>query len=170
MDLITEIEGYAMSDDHDHRPWTSATQGTRVLIECPASSSPSIVADVVRRHGFDVRTCEGPCDRGACDLLDHGTCALVSGADVVVNLLGAADPAADDVLGAVLAERRPPACVVERTPERLRLDRDGRRVPAGRRRPTTIVSPVTSRDLIRGVYDAIESRERSVPWWGDGYS
>ena len=80
-----------MRDDTDHRPWEEGSSRTRVLLECAASSSPSIIARVVERHGFDVRTCEGPGDRGGCDLIDHGACALVSGADVVVNMLAAGD-------------------------------------------------------------------------------
>ena len=44
---------------------------TRVLIECPPESSPSMIADAVARHGYAVRTCEGP-DAGRCDLVHDG--------------------------------------------------------------------------------------------------
>ena len=158
-----------MRDDTDHRPWDGGSSRTRVLLECPASSSPAIIARVVERHGFDVRTCEGPGDRGGCDLIDHGACSLVSGADVVVNMLAAGDRASSDVLDAVLGERRPPATVVELTPARLaEVEVGGDRI--GPRSVTVIETPVSAVDLIRGIHTAIERRERSVPWWGDGYS
>ncbi len=160
-----------MRDDIDHRPWDPDRSGVRVLIECAASSSPSIIARVVERHGFAVRTCEGPGDRGGCDLLDHGACALVSGADVVVNMLAAGDPTSSEVLSAVLDERRPPATVVELTcPQRDRFERDDGDAIIGPRRATVITTPVTGANLIEGIHLAIERRERSVPWWGDGYS
>lgn len=160
--------GGSMRDDTDHRPWEEGSSRTRVLLECAASSSPSIIARVVERHGFDVRTCEGPGDRGGCDLIDHGACALVSGADVVVNMLAAGDRASSDVLDAVLGERRPPAAVVELTP--ARRAEVGHDDVIGPRRVTVIETPVSGIDLVAGIRTAIERRERSVPWWGDGYS
>lgn len=156
-----------MRDETDHRPWDQDDTKVRVLLECPATSSPSIIARVVERHGFAVRTCDGPGDRGGCDLIDHGACALVSGADVVVNMLAAADPASFDVLDAVLSERRPPATLVELTPSRRDQAEDGDEI--GPRRATVIETPVSGAELVRGIHTAIERRERSVPWWGDGY-
>ena len=64
----------------------------RVLLECEPHASPSIIASVIERHGFAVRTCEGPAT-GPCDLLDGGHCSLVDDADVVVNMLRAPAPA-----------------------------------------------------------------------------
>src|SRR5690606_28116427 len=125
--------GGPMRYDTDHRPWAPDDPRSRVLLECAASSSPSIIARVVERHGFAVRTCEGPGDRGGCDLLDHGACALVSGADVVVNMLTGWDPTSSEVLAAVLDERRPPATVVELTrPRREHADMgDGSAIGSG---------------------------------------
>lgn len=169
-----------MRDNTEHLPWDATSSRPRVLIECPASASPSIVAQVVQRQGFDVRTCVGPQDRGGCDLIDKGTCALVSGADVVVNMLDAQDRSAPAVLGAVMAERRPPATVVELTLARtaaLRRHADGHADGhvdghagghVGELGATVITTPVTSADLIHGINTAIERRERTAAWWGDG--
>lgn len=157
-----------MRDKSGHRPWDATSPQPRVLIECPASASPSIVAQVVERHGFAVRTCVGPQDRGRCDLIDHGVCPLVSGADVVVNMLHSEDPSAAAVLGAVMAQRRPPATVVELTPARLAASSRGGAGSIGPPQPTVITTPVTGADLICGINTAIERRERTVPWWGDG--
>lgn len=40
----------------------------------------------------------------------------------------------------------------------------------GPRHVTVIETPVSGADLVDGIDTAIERRERSVPWWGDGYS
>ncbi len=157
-----------MRDDSDHRPWDAADPQPRVLIECPASSSPSIVARVVERHGFAVRTCEGPQDRGGCDLIDTGACSLVSGADVVVNMLDADDPEASAVLDAVLGERRPPATVVELKLARVEASDGCLDERIDTRQATVITTPVSGAGLIRGIKTAMERRDRGVPWWGDG--
>lgn len=156
-----------MSRTDRHRPWDPGGQKPRVLLECPDSSSPSVVSDVIERHGFDVRVCEGPAERGGCELIDHGTCALVSGADVVVNMLDAADPQAVEVLAAVTSERRPPGVVVELTDPRQRHD-DVVQLEPARRRATVLTTPVRSRDLVRGIRSALARRHLRVPWWGDG--
>ena len=61
----------------------SESNRVRVLLECPPAESPSIIASAIERRGYAVRTCEGPSVK-PCALLDHGACALVDGADVVV--------------------------------------------------------------------------------------
>ena len=158
-----------MRDNSGHEPWDPASRHPRVLIECPASASPSIVAQDVERLGFAVRTCVGPQDRGGCDLIDKGVCSLVSGADVVVNMLHSEDPSAQSVLGAVMGERRPPATVVELTPARIAATGLGAGEHIGPPQPTVITTPVNAAGLIQGINDAIERQERTVPWWGDGY-
>ena len=83
-------------------------------------------------------------------------------------MLVAGGPAALAVLDAVLSERRPPATVVELTPaRRAEVECDD---IIGPRRVTVIETPVSGLDLVNGIHTAIERRERSVPWWGDGYS
>ena len=154
-----------MTDQPRHRPWGPEGDRTRVLMEIPASSSPSVIADMVERHGFEVRTCEGPGDRGGCDLIDHGACALVSGADVVVNMLHAGDAGGGDVLDAVIHERRPPAVVAEFTqPHQDRATSAGS--PATPEQAWTVLTtPVTSKELLAGISEAADraggSRRRS---------
>ena len=90
----------------------SDSDGTRarVLLEGGPEYSPSVIAPIVERHGFEVRTCEGPTHDHGCDLLDNGTCALVDGADVVVNMLSTSLDG-PMVLDAVTGLRRPPGVV-----------------------------------------------------------
>lgn len=60
----------------------------RVLLECPAERSPSIIATVMERHGMDVHICEGPAHGAKCSKMETGLCPAVDEADVVVNMLG----------------------------------------------------------------------------------
>jgi hypothetical protein len=80
-------------------------------LECAPDAAPTLIASLIEREGYAVRTCEGPTD-DACDLLDRGACSLVDGADVVVNLLGDS-PSERAVLGATERLRRPPAVVAQ---------------------------------------------------------
>lgn len=89
-------------DDGDDR--------VRVLIECAAPDSPSIVATTIERAGYATRTCPGP-GEVACDLDRHGACDLVDGADVVVNLLPSEEGLA--LAGRIASSRRPPAVVAQ---------------------------------------------------------
>ena len=91
--------------------WDDGDDRVRVLLECALKDSPTIVASVIEREGYAVRTCDGPTGT-TCDLLDHGACALVDGADVVVNLLGTT-PDEQAVLDTMTGLRRPPAIAVE---------------------------------------------------------
>ena len=138
----------------------------RVLVECAPQRSPSIVASLLEREGFDVRTCEGPAAH-ACDLLEHGSCSLVSGADVVVNMLGA-EPHGREVVEAVATVRRPPAVVAELTsPQAIALAVDG----GGALDADGVVvveTPVTRRSLLAAIDEALVARERTGPMWGDG--
>lgn len=95
-----------------HRSWNSDDgDRVRVLLECSPDASPSLIASLIEREGYAVRTCEGPTD-DACDLLDRGACSLIDGADVVVNLLDGT-PSERAVLGATERLRRPPAIVAQ---------------------------------------------------------
>lgn len=146
------------------------TAKVRVLLECPSSSSPSLIAGMLERHGYGVRVCEGPDRRHACPLLDGGTCGLVNGADVVVNLLQhGPEPEARQVLGALSDERRPPAIVAELSrPELARRDRSGD--PGFHRDRVSVVhSPMTSATLLAALDDALRHRHRAPPVWGDGF-
>jgi hypothetical protein len=137
------------------QPWSEAPEPRiRVLLECGPEAAPSIVASVIERHGYEVRTCEGP-GSGPCDLLADGACALVDGADVVVNMLGGRGSA---VLAHVSGLRRPPAVVAEMTRPQadaaVRSGPDEPALPALHSEHVTVVhTPVNTRQLI----DAIEA-------------
>ena len=59
----------------------------RLLLECASRESPSLIASLLERLGYDVQVCEGPA-AVPCTLVEEGTCPLVEQSDVVVNLLG----------------------------------------------------------------------------------
>lgn len=151
-----------MRDKRTRDRWDDADTGVRVLVECEPEGSPTIIASLLERHGFDVRTCEGPGSH-PCDLVEHGSCGLVDGADVVVNLLR------DRTDGPAIAQevagmRRPPALVVEQGSAPARAEVDA---------PTshdvvTVASPVTRKGLIDGISDALRHRDDPPTWWGDG--
>lgn len=137
--------------------WGHDDEGrVRVLLECEARDSPTIIASLVERHGFDVRVCEGP-EEAPCDLVCKGSCELVDGADVVVNLLRGTDPDGE-ILDEVAGMRRPPAVVTTRSGD----------APAPEH-VVTIPDPVTRRALIHGISEALVQRDRPPAWWGDGY-
>ena len=152
--------------------WEGASPGRpRVVLECGPSDAPDLVAGVIERHGFEVRVCEGPDRRHPCSLVADGACTLVSGADVVVNLLRAepGEPAAA-VLPAVAGERRPPGIVVGQ------VSRSGAREPdpstrAGSGAAVVVEahSPVTTSALIGAIGEALEQQSRPAPSWGDGF-
>lgn len=122
----------------------------RVLIECQHTDSPAIIASVIERDGYAVRTCEGP-DAGRCELVEHGHCGLVDGADVVVNMLR--DPVEGPrIADAVAAVRRPPALVVERSRPK---DAVGLDVPPSG--PTVVHTPITRAALLAAIDDALRT-------------
>ena len=135
------------SDETSDRP--------RVVIECGPEASPSIIADVVEREGMAVRTCVGASDR-RCDLLDNGMCALVSGADVVVNLLGQHHETGRRIAEAVQSERRPPGLVVEVAAG------DSPRHDVEFGEPIQLTSPLRSGALLNAIRDALASRGQST--------
>jgi hypothetical protein len=142
------------------QPWSNTEDDrVRVLLECGPEAAPSIVASVIERHGYEVRTCEGPTST-PCDLLAGGACALVDGADVVVNMLGAPGR---NVLEGVAGTRRPPAVIAEMTQPQLAARDDDAGgddgASAGPGRVTVVRTPVTTQQLI----DAIEAASPPRP-------
>lgn len=138
----------------ENRPWGAEDDGrVRVLIECQHTDSPAIIASVIEREGYAVHTCQGP-DAGPCDLVEHGHCGLVDGADVVVNLLR--DPVEGPrIAEAVASVRRPPALVVERPRPRAGDDADA----DAPRSPSTVVHPpITRAGLVAAIDAALQSR------------
>jgi hypothetical protein len=148
--------------------WTKADESkVRVLVECPPAGSPSIMATALEREGYEVRTCEGPSVR-SCDLLTDGTCGLVDGADVVVNLLGS-DPTGREVLRAASAIRRPPAVVAEMTEAQavaLAVECGGCVDPG---RVTVVQPPLTRQALVEAIDESLAAQRRATPIWGDGF-
>ena len=144
--------------------WEEApADAVRVLVECPPEQTPDVVAGILERHGYAVRTCEGPDKRHHCPLVTTGACNLVSGADVVINLFGASDQHASEVLGALTEERRPPAVITEMpTPEIQRrtesddwwFDRD---------RVNIVASPLTTATLLEAVEAALAEQGKKPP-------
>lgn len=140
----------------------------RVLLECPPSDSPSIIASAIEQRGYAVRICEGPSVQ-PCELLENGACALVDGADVVVNMLGAT-PSEIRVLPAVAGLRRYPAILAEvRHTDHPGTTR-GDAPPSGS--PDAVVElrpPLTTEAVVGGIEEALHRREQRVAWWGDGF-
>ncbi|MEZ5177489.1 MAG: hypothetical protein R2746_04175 [Acidimicrobiales bacterium] len=141
-----------MTSKRSQRPWEDEPDDrVRVLVECQHTDSPGIIATVVEREGYAVRTCEGP-DIGRCELVEHGHCGLVEGADVVVNLLR--DPEeGPKIADAVASLRRPPALVVERSRTRATPGTD---VSHGG--PTVVHPPITKASLVAAIDEALQDR------------
>ena len=85
----------------------------RVLLECPAERSPSIIATVMERHGMDVHICEGPAHGAKCSKMETGLCPAVDEADVVVNMLGQDHSYGRRIAEAVLTLPDGPALVLQ---------------------------------------------------------
>ena len=124
---------------------------TRVLLECPSEASPSMIASVVERAGYAVRTCDGPVE-GPCDLVCQGSCGLVDGADVVVNMLGYGETGRQ-VLKLVADGRRPPGLVVELTrSQAIAAAVDDPQLVEGS--VTVVETPVTRLELLAAIRSA----------------
>jgi len=145
------------------QPWSDCEdQRVRVLVECEPEFAPSIIASVIERHGFEVRTCEGPHGAG-CDLLDNGACVMVDGADVVVNMLCNREPGLR-VLNEVAGLRRPPAVIAEMThPQVLSATgTDGGTTAVDLGRVTVIEMPVKSGALIDAINAVAGRRDQPL--------
>lgn len=152
-----------MQGKHDQDSWSNdGIDRPRVLLECPSSASPSIIADLVARSGYEVRTCVGPEGRHRCDLVDSGACELVAGADVVVNMLDVRKDSGRAVAEAVLSERRPPKMIVEVTQPELPLD--GLDLSGAE----VIATPVHAGRLLGSIRTALAGRWLPADWWGGG--
>lgn len=93
--------------------------------------------------------CGGPreLDGGVCPMVTEGHCALIEGADAVVNGLGLRDPAHREVLATVRSGSDVPVLVELPSPQRARLEAD---FPGC----APIPFPVRPQDLVRAV-DAV---------------
>ncbi len=140
--------------------WDEApTDAVRVLVECPPEHSPDVVAGILERHGYAVRTCEGPTKHHHCPLVTTGACNLVSGADVVVNLFGGSNPHTSEVLGAITEERRPPAVITEMPVPEIERRNETDDWWFDRGRVHVVESPLTTATLLEAVeYALAQSR------------
>lgn len=159
-----------MSCRSSREPWSNEPSSRiRVLLECEPEFLPPVFVPALERHGYSVRTCEGPRHRG-CDLFDNGACALVDGADVVVNLFHET-VTGSRIRDAVTATRRPPAVVTEMTPTQSRTAAGGKtRTPTANMDHITVLrSPVDTKRLITAIQEAVAQQDRPLPIWGDGF-
>ncbi len=151
-----------MTRNPPRRRWSSRpTDAPRVLLECAGPDSPEIIADVIRREGYDVAVCTGPDGSHPCDLLTHGACELVDEADVVVNLFH--NRVGDEIGTHVASIRRPPAMVNQTAPpseSRPGNPADPRVVTVGRRMDRS--------QLLASIREALRRRSGAGPVWGDG--
>ena len=127
------------------------------------------MVSVIERHGFAVRACENPEAEG-CDLLDHGACTLVQGADVVVNILPCS-AAARQVLDETTRLRRPPTVVAAAhlAPGPRSLDSGPSTTRVNTTPVTLLGSTVTPAELVDVLTAAVDRSSRGVPAWGDGF-
>ncbi|HMS13679.1 MAG TPA: hypothetical protein PKD80_11295 [Microthrixaceae bacterium] len=150
-----------MGRNRERRTWTWKSGSPRVLLECAPHDSPDIIAEVIRREGYEVAVCTGPDQSHPCDLLEHGSCALVGDADVVVNLLGS--QTGNEIGRQVAAARRPPPLVLEVRP-RYEAELDG--MPDGR--SVKITKRVSRSNLLASIREALRRSSQGPPMWGDG--
>jgi hypothetical protein len=168
--MDTALGGRAMTKSPRQPRWDESDAGrVRVLLECSPSGSPSIIASAIERRGYAVSICEGPSVK-PCELLENGACALVDGADVVVNMLGTT-ASEIPVLPAVAGLRRYPAILAE-------VRQTDHPAPGVEHATPTSGSaevvvelrpPITTHELFGGIEEALRRRERRVAWWGDGF-
>ena len=150
-----------------HQPWASRFHpGARVLLECEPEVTPSVIGSVLEDSGYQVRICHGPVE--SCDLLENRACALLDGADVVVNMLHDRRTQRA-VLEQTVQLRRPPAVVAEMSPRAVAEIESGLADtevldPA---RTTVLTSPVGRRALLEAVRTALAKGDRPSPIWGD---
>lgn len=150
-----------MARNRQRRTWNWNSGSPRVLLECTPHDSPDIIAEVIRRDGYEVAVCTGPDREHPCDLLEHGSCALVGDADVVVNLLGS--QTGNEIGRQVVAARRPAPLVMEVRP-RNEAEFDG--VPGVG--PVKITKRVSKTDLLASIREALGRGSQRPPMWGDG--
>jgi hypothetical protein len=94
--------------------WPDDASGRiRVLVESEDGAVRWACENVLARAGFEVATCGGPDELGACALVETRACPLEAGADVVVCNLSLSDPANRDVVRALCGHRDARTVIVE---------------------------------------------------------
>lgn len=88
-------------------PGWGETRAPRILIENRDTAMVWADERVLRRVGYETRSCPGPAGPrdafpfGGCQLVERGTCPLAEGADAIVFGLGLGHPQGQRVLGAL---------------------------------------------------------------------
>ena len=97
----------------------------RVLVEYPPAGTPTVLADVLERAGFDALVCDRPADHPeSCRLLQGGACDLAAGADVIFNGFGLAEPEHREIIARLRAGHPDTPLVVETTGPRAEANAD----------------------------------------------
>ncbi len=79
--------------------WSRHDTGPRVLVETTCFVKRDVLATILTRNGYSVRTCGGPeASDERCPLADHEECTRVAGADVIVHSMRHSDPRNREVL------------------------------------------------------------------------
>lgn len=131
--------------------WSASGVRPRVVVEHDDAVWRWAAAGVLESAGYQVLGCGGPhaFADGTCPLVSEGRCALIEGADVVVNGLGIRHPANRDVLTTMRGASSVPVLVELPTTQRERLEAD---FPGCERIPF----PVRPQDLVLAVHAAVE--------------
>lgn len=135
-----------MSSTWEPAAWPSArSDRPRVVIENDDGGEVWADERTLSDAGYDVATCGGPSEHNGrpCPLITTGTCALVAGADVVLNAMRLGEPQSRAVIAALTARYPDTPVIVEVDSQEL--------VRYG---PTltgchTVPFPMTSSDLVR---------------------
>ena len=106
--------------------WPDRADGRpRVLVEYPPAGTPTVLADVLERAGFDTMVCDRPADDPeSCRLLQAGSCDLAAGADVIFNGFGLAEPEHQEIIDRLRATHPDTPLVVEATRPRAEANAD----------------------------------------------
>jgi hypothetical protein len=135
--------------DPDDWPASQDQDRPRVLIEYPSAGTPTVLAEVLSRVGYESAICERPADRPqSCRLLRTGECALAAGADVIFNGFGLANAEHRQIISELRATYPETPMVVETT--RLRAEANADLLEGC----TRCDSALTSQVLVEAVQEA----------------
>ena len=119
--LSERLTGQKRRQDPVAWPESDDQDRTRVLLEYPHTGTPTVLADVLERAGYDSVICEGPAESpDSCRLLRNGECELAADADVIFNGFGLSKEEHRRIVGELRECYPEAALVVEST--RLRAE------------------------------------------------
>lgn len=142
------------AESPDRRPWDPGATRPRVLIEHADLAESWADARILRRAGFEVRSCPGPEERldHRCPLAEGEHCDLVDGADVIWNAL-ALHTREREVVEAEIALYGNTPIVLEAPEPKATRD-----VVTRAANVDLVARPVTPRRLVEGVRRAMRRR------------